>query len=225
MKKKYVLIILASAILGIFLGSIFREHSKEKENYINKDNITLKEIKIITKDIKSLKNEKESLEEEYETLKNEYEDKEKIKVVDDVKEKLSYTDVDGRGLVIKIDALNEEIGNIANFVDYNKILVNIINELKIQGAEYIAINGQRINQYSEITLAGSHININSTPIAPPYEIKCIGKSLSIEYINKGSNYIENMEKNYPLKLEIKVEENIELKKMNVPNKLKYIKGE
>lgn len=225
MKKNYVLIILASAILGILLGIIFRDHNREKENYINNDNIILKEIKVLNKDIKGLTDEKENLEEEYEVLKNEYEDIEKVKVVDDVKEKLSYTDVAGRGLVIKVDASNEEIGNIANFVDYNKILVNITNELKIYGAEFIAINEQRINQYSEITLAGSHININSIPIAPPYEIKCIGNKLSDRYKKEENNYIENIQKNYPLKVNVKVVENIELKKINIPNKLKYIKGE
>lgn len=225
MKRNYMLIILASAILGIFLGSILREHSREKENYISKDSLTKKEIRTSSKSIKSLKKEKEKLEEEYEKLKAENEEMKDIEAVNAIKEKLSYTDIKGSGVIIKMDASSEDIGNIANFVDYNKLLIKMINDLKLHGGEYISINDQRINQYSEITLAGSHININSTPIAPPYEIKCIGEKIPKEYISDLEKYLDGIENNYPLKIEAKVADNIELKKMNVPNKLKHIEGE
>lgn len=224
MKRNYMLIILASAILGIFLGSILKEHSREVK-YYDKDSLTRKEIKISNKVIKNLSKEKEKLEEEYEKLKKENEKVEDIEAVNSIKKELSYTDIKGSGVIIKIDAVNEEIGNIANFVDYNKILIRMINELKQHNGEYIAINEQRINQYSEITLAGSHININSTPIAPPYEIKCIGEKISKEYINNLDEYVKNLQNNYSLKVEVKIADNIELKKLNVPNKLKYIEGE
>lgn len=225
MKRNYMLIILASAILGIFLGSIVREHNTEAEYYENKDSIIRKEIRVSNKAIKNLSKEKENLEEEYEKLKKENEKIEDIQAVNSIKEELSYTDIKGSGVLIKIDAASEEIGNIANFVDYNKILIKMVNNLKQHGGEYIAINEQRINQYSEITLAGSHININSTPIAPPYEIKCIGEKISKEYINDLDKYIENLQNNYSLKIEIEAVDNLELKKLNIPNKLKYIKGE
>lgn len=220
-----MLIILASAILGICLGSILREHNKEAEHYENKDSITRKEIRESNKTIKSLSKEKEKLEEEYEKLKKEKENIKDIEAVNAKKEELSYTDIKGKGVIIKIDAASEEIGNIANFVDYNKILIKMVNELKQHGGEYISINEQRINQYSEITLAGNHININSTPIAPPYEVKCIGETISEQYINDLDGYIDNLQNNYPVKVEIKAASNIELKKLNVPNKLKYMKGE
>lgn len=225
MKRNYMLIILVSAILGIFLGSVLKEHNTQKDNYENKDRLTKKEIRLKYKRVKNLTNEKENLEKEYDKLKKENEKSEDIDIIDVIKEKLSYTDIKGNGVIIKIDALNEEIGNIANFVDYNKILIKLINDLKLHGGEYISINEQRINQYSEITLAGSHINVNSTPIAPPYEIKCIGEKISQNYVTSLNEYIENIQNNYPIKLEIKLGNSIELKKLNVPNKLKYIEGE
>lgn len=225
MKRNYMLIILVSVILGIFLGSVLRDYNRQKDNYESKDSITKKEIRSSYQNIKSLRKEKENLEKEYEKLKKQNEKDEDIEAINTIKEKLSYTDKKGNGVVIKIDALNEEIGNIANFVDYNKILIKIINNLKLYGGEYISINEQRINQYSEITLAGSHINVNSTPIAPPYEIKCIGEKFSNNYINDLNKYVEGIQNNYPLKLEIKLENSIELKKINIPNKLKHIKGE
>ena len=53
-------------------------------------------------------------------------------------------------------------------------LLKIVNELYSAGSEAIAINGQRITAGSEIRLSGSHINVNGTPLSPPYRIAAIG---------------------------------------------------
>lgn len=225
MKKNYVFIILTSTVLGLFIGIGLKEHSYKKDIYASKDTLIKKEIRQVNKNIKKLDKSKEELEEELDDLKAKYEEEEKIKEIEDMKYMLSYTDLNGDGISITIDALNEDIGNIANFVDYNKILINLVNEIKINGGEFISINDQRINQYSEIVLAGSHININSVPIAPPYEFKAIGDTKKLkEYINKDSQYIKNIQNNYPIKVEKKFEKNIYMKKINTPNKLRYIEG-
>jgi len=226
MKNRYKLIILTSTILGISMGMIIREHERTNYMYINKDKSTKKEIYIANKEIKQLNKEKKKIEIELNDLKNKYEDVENINQVEDLKSNLSYTDISGSGIVIKLDAINEDTGNIANIIDYNKVLVNLINEVKINGGAFISINGQRMNQYSEIVLAGNHININSVPIAQPYEIKVIGDVEKLyKYVDKESNYLRRIESNYPLKIEFKNNENITMNKINVPNKLKYIKGE
>ena len=224
MKKKYMLIILASTVLGILIGSIIKDFQSKKELYISKDDIVKKEIKVAKKSIKNLKKEKIDLDEELDTLKEKYIEESDINQIEELKDILSYTDVQGDGITIKIDSLNEDVGNIANSVDYNKILINLVNNLKVNGGKYISINGQRLNQYSEIILAGSHININSVPIAQPYEVKVIGDLEKLSsYINENNNYIENIAENYPMKVEYKIEKNISLPKIEVPNKLKYIK--
>lgn len=224
MKKRYVLIILASTILGVLIGSMIKDFQSKKELYISKDDMTKKEMKITKKSIKRLKKDKENLDEEIEFLKEKHMDVNKIKKIENLKEVLSYTDVNGQGIAIKIDALNEEAGNIANSVDYNKILINLLNELKVNGGEFISINEQRINQYSEIVLAGSHININSTPIAQPYEIKVIGDTEKLSlYLNERNNYLKNIIANYPMKVEYSIDEDISMPKIEVPNKLRYIR--
>ena len=224
MKKKYMLIILASTVLGILIGSIIKDFQSKKELYISKDDIVKKEIKVAKKSIKNLKKEKIDLDEELDTLKEKYIEESDINQIEELKEILSYTDVQGDGITIKIDSLNEDVGNIANSVDYNKILINLVNNLKVNWGKYISINGQRLNQYSEIILAGSHININSVPIAQPYEVKVLGDLEKLSsYINENNNYIENIAENYPMKVEYKIEKNISLPKIEVPNKLKYIK--
>lgn len=226
MKNKYMLIILTSALLGIFIGLGMKEPKVKEGSYISKDRLTKNQIKTTEKSIKSLKKESKELHKELDDLKKEYIDTEGMKEIQSLKENLSYTDIEDKGISIKIDALNEEIGNIANFVDYNKILINIINEVKLNGGKFISINGQRINHYSEIILAGNHINVNSTPIAPPYDIKTIGDFDKLSnYIDKESEYLKSIQINYPIKLEMKIEKSITMKKMNISNKLEHIKGE
>lgn len=224
MKKKYMLIILASIVLGVLIGSMIKDLESMEVLYTSKDDIAKKEIKMVNKSIKELQNEKKDLDKEINILREKYTDIDEIKKMDDMKEILSYNDIKGKGISIIIDALNEDVGNIANTVDYNKILINLVNELKINGGEFISINGQRINQYSAIILAGSHINVNSIPIAQPYEIKVIGDIDNLSsYVNEGNNYIDNIILNYPMKVEYKVEDSINMPKIEIPNKLRYIR--
>ena len=219
MKNKYMLIILSSIVLGILIGVSIKDFQSRKGLVISKDNITKKEIKITKKSINKLDREREKLNTEAKSLKIEYMNLESIKEIENLKQILSYTDIKGEGITITIDALNEEIGNIANEVDYNKILINLINVLKANGAKFISINNQRINQYSGIVLAGNHININYTPIAQPYIIKVIGDidKLSL-YLNKSDNYLDNIALNYHMKVEYRVDESISITKINSMDK-------
>lgn len=224
MEKKYMLIILASTILGVLIGSVVKDFESKEGLHISKDNMTTKEIRTTKKSIKKLKKEKEKLDNEINRIKKSHTDTDSLKEIEKFKDILSYTDVEGKGIIIKLDGSNESIGNIANMVDYNKILINLVNDLKINGAKFISINNQRINQYSEIILAGNHININSTPIAQPYEIEVMGNIDKLtSYLNENNNYIENIIINYPIKVEYKINESISIPKIEIPNKLRYIK--
>ena len=226
MKRNYMSIILIVFIAGVLIGILIKDYNKEESLYINKDKLIKKEIKSTEKSIKIMNKEKNKIEKEIEKLKEKNKDSKLVNQVNTLKETVGYVDVKGSGLLIKIDASNDEIGNIANYIDYNKILLNIVNEIKVNGGKYISINNQRLNQYSEISLAGSHININSTPIAPPYNINIIGDVDRLtDYINKGNTYLDSIEQNYQLKVETKIEKNITIEKLSIINKLEYMEGE
>lgn len=64
-------------------------------------------------------------------------------------------------------------------VHYEKIL-NIINDLRSAGAEAISVNGQRIVTSSEIRCVGNVILVNTTRLAPPFEISAIGEPGALE---------------------------------------------
>jgi len=101
-------------------------------------------------------------------------------------------DVRGPGVEIILSSSNDE--NIAMIVDHKKYLVNLVNELRVFGGEAFEINGHRIVDRTEITLAGNHINVNSTPIAPPYEVQSIGNPGELkQYVEYGTFIFEMME--------------------------------
>lgn len=101
--------------------------------------------------------------------------------------------VKGPGIVITLEGITDE--NIAYEVEQKRYLINLVNELKVFGAEVISINNHRIVNRSDIVLAGSHINVNATPIAPPYIIKVIGDTQNLKrYIDYRTVLFELMKK-------------------------------
>lgn len=226
MKRNYMSIIFIVFIIGLLIGILIKDYNKQVSLYVNKDKFIKNEIKSTQKSIKVMGKEKEKIEKEIEILKSKNQNSKVANQVNTLKEILGYIDVKGSGLLINIDAINDEMGNIANSIDYNKILLNVVNEIKINGGEYISINNQRLNQYSEISLAGNHININSTPIAQPYNINVIGDVDKLtDYINKKNTYLDSIGNNYQLRVETKIEKNITIEKLNIINKLENIEGE
>ena len=220
MKRNYMSIIFIVFIIGLLIGILIKDYNKQVSLYVNKDKFIKNEIKSTQKSIK------EKIEKEIEILKSKNQNSKVANQVNTLKEILGYIDVKGSGLLINIDAINDEMGNIANSIDYNKILLNIVNEIKVNGGEYVSINNQRLNQYSEISLAGNHININSTPIAQPYNINVIGDVDKLtDYINKKNTYLDSIGNNYQLRVETKIEKNITIEKLNIINKLENIEGE
>ena len=226
MKRNYMSIIFIVFIIGLLIGILIKDYNKKVSLYVNKDKFIKNEIKSTQKSIKVMGKEKEKIEKEIEILKSKNQNSKVANQVNTLKEILGYIDVKGSGLLINIDAINDEMGNIANSIDYNKILLNIVNEIKVNGGEYVSINNQRLNQYSEISLAGNHININSTPIAQPYNINVIGDVDKLtDYINKKNTYLDSIGNNYQLRVETKIEKNITIEKLNIINKLENIEGE
>lgn len=168
------------------------------------DDIPPYKNKIERQEVVELRNITQDKKEQIANLRQEINELEKEKVEDSVplqtlKETVNkyelisgYSDVFGPGIVITIDSVSGE--NIAPTIEGRMYLLNLINELRVFGAEVISINDKRLVARSEITLAGNHININGQPVPPPYSVKAIGNINSFErYINHGTILFELME--------------------------------
>jgi len=85
------------------------------------------------------------------------------------------TNVRGNGIVLTMqDAQTAGSGDIEDYIIHDADITGILNELRINGAEAISINGERILGTSKLVCAGPTIFLNKSRYPPPYVIKAIG---------------------------------------------------
>ena len=143
---------------------------------------TQNEINLINNEIIELNNIIKQKEEELYILENVSEDDRNIE--DILLEDLEYnmaisgrTAVEGPGIEIvmydNMDTIIEGF-DINDYIIHDVDILNVINDLKIAGAEAISINDQRVISASEIKCGGPIIRINDRSIATPFVIKAIG---------------------------------------------------
>lgn len=99
------------------------------------------------------------------------------------------TNVQGEGVIVTLSD-NEERSIEASDLRY------LINELKLAGAEAIAINNKRILNMTEIVEAGGNILINEERVVSPYVVRAIGDEtyLSSALSLKTSGFIDSYKK-------------------------------
>lgn len=94
---------------------------------------------------------------------------------------IGYSDVEGEGIVITLeDNSKKEITSVD--------LLNLVNQLKLAGAEAISINDERIVNTTDITTVnGALVLVNGKRLTSPYVVKVIGNqkyldsAISIKY--------------------------------------------
>lgn len=87
---------------------------------------------------------------------------------------LGYTNVEGEGLVITLE------DNSKKQIEAQDLL-SLVNELKLNGAEAISINDERIVNTSEIALVNGYmILVNGKRLASPYTVRVIGNQKYLE---------------------------------------------
>jgi len=102
---------------------------------------------------------------------------------------LGYTNVRGQGIVI---TLSDGTRSIESYD-----LINLVNELKLAGAEAISINDNRIVSNTEIVdIVNRYILVNGKRISGPYTIKAIGEMKYLESgISLKNGYIDEIKAN------------------------------
>lgn len=123
----------------------------------------------------------------------------------DMKIVAGLTPVSGKGIVITIDdnkeglKANPEDDPNRYIVHYEHIL-NLVSELKVGNAEAISINNQRLITTSEIRCVGNVILVNTTRLAPPFEISAIGSPRHLAEIVSNGELDVMKASNYPVSL-------------------------
>ena len=166
--------------------------------------------------IKDLEKEIESQETQIEKIRNTIDAMQKKDVtgnLQELQEQLKQskiiaglTPVAGKGIIITVDDNTEDF-KVNSQSDPNRSLVhyehllNIVSELKVGAAEAISINGLRLIISSEIRCVGNTILINTTRIAPPFEIRAIGSPKLLAEISLNGELEILRASNYPVSLQ------------------------
>lgn len=69
---------------------------------------------------------------------------------------------------------------LSQYIVHDRDIREVVNELFAAGAEAISVNGQRLISNSSVRCVGPVVRVNSTPIAPPFVIKAIGKAETLQ---------------------------------------------
>lgn len=138
-----------------------------------------------------------------------------------------YKTVEGQGIEILIDDPVKQYSDQEqdSLIMYNyDILLSVINTLNGAGAEAISINDQRYTSTTEIYYTSNSILINSVPTIPPFIIKAVGNSESLEAaLNMRFGIVERMRELYNLQVSIKKQDNIIIPRYNKTTKFEYAK--
>lgn len=122
----------------------------------------------------------------------------------------SSTDVKGEGIIIKMSDSKDKIYENTNFGIVHDIdIINILNELKIHGAEAISVNDIRIVEDSVVKCGGAVVRVDDIPKSVPFVIKAIGdKEKLYAGLYESSGYLKILKDVYKVEIEVQEKEKI-----------------
>lgn len=120
---------------------------------------------------------------------------------------LGLTDVQGPGIIITLE------NNEDKDIEPNDLL-ELINELRLAGAEAMSINNERVIFNSEIVNVNSRfIYINGQRLSSPYVVKAIGNQVYLESaLTTKQGYIDNMTKGLGKTVKLERKDSIKINK-------------
>lgn len=212
MARKWVIpITLVCIISGFFLSFQLKvQANNNNTNPLSQKNTNLvmiindleEEIKNQENIIEKIRNDLNSLESR--PIPGELKDLQKQ--LKDARIAAGLTPVIGKGIIITIDDNKEGLktnptDDPNKYIVHYEHILNIVSELRVGNAEAIAINGQRLITTSEIRCVGNVILINTTRIAPPFEIMAIGSPKHLAGIAASGELDIMQSLNYPVTLQ------------------------
>lgn len=209
-KRAKKIILFSSIGLGLLISFTMKSNL---ETYapvtITSLEATQKEIKAISSEVNDLKNEYKEKTDELNTLKEiSFTDN---SIVDKLNSDLILNKstsgdlaLEGPGISIKMyDNPTEDIvGDINDYIIHDVDVLNILNDLRVAGAEAISINGERVVTSSELKCGGPIIRINGVSVGTPFIIRAIGdRKLLMAAVNAPGTYGDALKNIYSIGFE------------------------
>lgn len=215
-KKKMITITILCLVTGfLFIMAMQTQSAVLKSQGENKNKAIIDMIETLEKEVEALENNISQTREEIQNIESEQIEAEENseamqKTLSNLRVRAGLTEITGPGIIITLDD-NETGAELAknqnpnyflpeSFIIHDKNLLYLVNALGLH-AEAIAINNQRITTSSHIRCVGTVIMVNSSRMAPPYEIKAIGVPAILEAcITSSSEYKGLKAKEMPIKI-------------------------
>lgn len=194
---------------------------------------TENEINLINNEIVELNDIIKQKEEELQRLENISADDKGIEdlLEDDLnfnKASSGRTSLEGSGIeIVMYDNMDVEIEgfDLNDLIIHDVDILNILNDLKVAGAEAISINDQRVVSTSEIKCGGPIIRINGRSIGTPFIIKAIGDpKLLMASVNAPGTYGDSLRSVFAIGFEPEIKDKVVIPSYKGNFNYKYAKS-
>lgn len=200
-----IFVFIASIIIGIMISLNISFSDKgnfaflDTKQYEDAANVKLKLLDDIS-NLNDQYNLSYSKYNKYESLgKNNAKLSEEMEVeLDENKMNIGATEVQGDGIKVTLNDAPDFVKATKELSEQQYLIHNfdvalILNEIKIAGAEAISINGIRISDTSGVICDGLVLQVNGQQAYAPFYIEAIGnKDALMEYMNRDSSYLKQI---------------------------------
>lgn len=200
----------AIAFVCVVLGFMLAVQFKTTQDI--ESTIPFQRVEDLSQRLSQTEKERDSLQDEVKKLKESTNKQEALsKDIENIKMGAGVLAMQGPGISIVIDDSKKQSKtgeNLNLYLIHDDDILKVINELRAAGAEGISINEQRLIATSEIRCAGPTLSVNNTRYSPPYEIKAIGDSQTLENALKMRGGVVETLQFWGIQITIKTENNV-----------------
>ena len=200
----------AIAFVCVALGFMLAVQFKTTQDI--RSTIPFQRVEDLSQRLSQTEKERDSLQDEVKKLKESTNKQETLsKDIENIKMGAGVLAMQGPGISIVIDDSKKQSKtgeNLNLYLIHDDDILKVINELRAAGAEGISINEQRLIATSEIRCAGPTLSVNNTRYSPPYEIKAIGDSQTLENALKMRGGVVETLQFWGIQITIKTENNV-----------------
>lgn len=182
--KKQFIVLIVCISTGFMIGysyNLAKDEVKMNSNYLEQEESYREELisqqernKELTEELIALQTKRREYEKDFAENEEEYEHL--LKEAENLRLLLGEIPAHGEGIrvTLKDGEYNPNSTNPNEYIVHESHVFNVINELKVSGAEAISINGQRLKSNSYIRCNGPVITIDGKQYPAPFIIEAVG---------------------------------------------------
>ncbi len=182
--KKQFIVLIVCISTGFMIGysyNLAKDEVKMNSNYLEQEESYREELisqqernKELTEELIALQTKRREYEKDFAENEEDYEHL--LKEAENLRLLLGEIPAHGEGIrvTLKDGEYNPNSTNPNEYIVHESHVFNVINELKVSGAEAISINGQRLKSNSYISCNGPVITIDGKQYPAPFIIEAVG---------------------------------------------------